>query len=156
MHPMTNPDRALFRTTLAILFLGTPAVPVAFFLWSLATFGSFRVGVEYLRGAPVAADSPKLFAGRGIRGQRLTVLPSITNLTNQAIRVSGVTKSCACLIADHLPFVLPPKQTTKIPVDILLGDTTGEFSYRIVFYVETETQVPLIFTVNGTVDPMTR
>ena len=145
-----------YRRTHVILLLGISVVPVTFLLWSFATFGSVRVGVACLRGATVAAETPRLFAGRGKPGQQLRVLPSIVNLSNQALRVSGATKSCACLMTDQFPLELPPKQTLQIPIDIQLGDKSGEFSHQIVFYVETETQVPIMFIINGAVDAMTK
>ena len=55
-------------------------------------------------------------------------------------------------MTDQFPLELPPKQTLQIPIDIQLGDKSGEFSHQIVFYVETETQVPIMVIINGAVE----
>lgn len=58
----------------------------------------------------------------------------VRNLTDQPVRILGVTTSCACVSTAKLPVVVPPRETRPMPVALHLEGAQPGFIVQTATY----------------------
>lgn len=76
---------------------------------------------------------------------------TLTNRTQQTVRVLGATRLCGhvCLTAEGLPAAIPPLSARSIRVHVAAGSIPGAFSQEIAFYTNSPGQAEVVLTFVG-------
>lgn len=87
---------------------------------SSLVFGSVEVAVAKLRGESVTV-TPYVDFGSGKPGEQLEATATVTNYTNEPVRLIGGTTDCSCATVDDFPLTIPPgeKVTFRIRLTVL-------------------------------------
>jgi hypothetical protein len=115
--------------------LGVAVVVGGSLAWGVINFGSLYHAWLYAGGVRVTIQPRLVTVQEGKAGDVREAVFSISNLTDQPVRVVGVTTSCTCVSYEKLPIVLPPKGTKEMHVSFqLLTPSNGISVQSVVFH----------------------
>ena len=131
-------------TTIILVSIGFASLCVA----GIRQFGSVSAALAYLRGDGLIPDVYTRSFGIVDKNERPTIEFSLTNYTEQPIKVVGSNSSCTCLVTSDLPMVVPPHARSTLRVAARSRSRPGPYSERI--HLLTETGVSeLVLIVRG-------
>lgn len=93
-------------------------------------FGSVEAAIANLRGESLSVTSYLDF-GRGKPGEMLEATATVTNYTNEPVRLIGGTTDCSCATIDDFPLTIPPggKATFRIRLKVV-ADKGGQLTRK--------------------------
>ncbi len=95
---------AWLATTIGLVAIGLASL----LLGGIYRFGSAASALAYLRGDRLIPDTYTKTFGTVGKDEGPSVGFTLTNYTEQAIKVLGANASCTCLVASDMPIVVPP------------------------------------------------
>ena len=108
-------------------------------------FGSLEAAVANLRGDALSA-TPHVDFGTGKPGDSLEATVTVTNWTNQPIRVIGGTSDCSCTAIGELPVTVPPHGSRAITMRLTIPPTqSGAFARAALLWTDAEKQPTIRF-----------
>ena len=93
-------------------------------------FGSVEVAFAKLRGETVAV-TPYVDFGIGKPGETLEATATVTNYTNEPVRLIGGTTDCSCATIDDFPLTIPPGGKAEFRVRLkVVADKSGQLTRK--------------------------
>ena len=136
--------------------LGTAAAAAVLALlggafWLLA--GDPHHALSRLRGESITVEPAATSVGEEIAGASRSFSVTLTNHTNQPVRIIGGTAGCGCIATGDLPLRLPPGESGSIRVRIKFAGAPGRFQHRFTLYTDDKTQPVVTARFRGRVLP---
>lgn len=117
------------------LFIGVLGIIIGIFsVW----FGSVEEATAYFRGDSISIQPQIVYLGRESEGSVQDGMITITNWSNEPIRVIGVSLPCNCALADKLPITIPSKEGSRFQIRYYFVGNPGLFTKNAIIYVETK------------------
>ena len=114
----------------------------------VAVYGTPQAALARLKGELVVVSPSYLDLGTGQRGTSLESAVSVTNWTDEPIRLIGGTYDCSCITAD-LPLTIPPGESREVTVRMTIPNSArGTLTKRAEFTTDYSRQRNLQFVVN--------
>ena len=134
-------------TTVIIICLTLGVIVV----YGCVRFGSVRSAVAYLRGQRLIVDSQSRSAGALAIGDRRFVQFKLGNHSVHPVTVLGSRSSCTCLVAEDLPFAIPPSGTRQVRVRVHPVEGQGPFTQRVTLFTDCPGQAEVVLQISGSV-----
>ncbi len=121
-------------------------------VWAIINFGSLYHALLYAGGARVTIEPRAVTVPEGKEGDAREVVFLIRNLTDNPVRVVGVTTSCTCVSTERLPVVLPARGAKELHVALRLAKSpTGSIVQSVIYHTDHPAAPNLAVTVTGRV-----
>jgi Protein of unknown function (DUF1573) len=117
-------------------------------LEAILHFGSVASSLAYLRGEGLIPDAYARSFGTVSKRTRPSVEFSLTNYTEQPIKVLGSNSSCTCLVTSDLPMVIPPSGRAILKVSARAKSRLGPYSERVSILTDSS-ESKLVLNVQG-------
>lgn len=95
-----------------------------------ARYGSIDAAIASLRNERLSVNPGMVDMGHGTPGESHEAAVTLTNRTDQPIRLIGGTSDCSCSVLGDLPVTIPPGEARSIAVTVLFPNAPGIFMRR--------------------------
>ncbi|MCI0461710.1 MAG: DUF1573 domain-containing protein [Gemmataceae bacterium] len=129
---------------LGILVLGSLLIGLAH-----VAFGSLPAAIAYLRGERISISPRLVDVGAGARGEEREVAVTVSNWTDQPIRLIGGTADCSCTVLDDLPVTIAPQESRSVSIRVSLSGAPGIFTRKAGFLIDDESVQRIHFRLTG-------
>jgi hypothetical protein len=146
---------ALFRPRSSLLFVYVWTVILTGFILSVLAlcgvgrFGSVGASIAYLRGERLVAESPSRSIGSVRPGEDARLGFLLRNLSGDPITVLGARSECACVVAEDLPFAVPPSGGREVGVRLRAPEASGPFTERVALFTDCPGQADVVLCISG-------
>ena len=119
--------------------------------FAYARYGSVDAAIADLRSERLSVNPSMVDMGQGTPGESHEAAVTLTNRTDQPIRLIGGTSDCSCSVLGDLPVTIPPGEARAIIVTVQFAKTPGIFSRRAELSVDDEGFRRVGFRITGRV-----
>jgi hypothetical protein len=120
--------------------------------WSALKFGSWRIGLEYLRGDSLVVHDRTLALGRIPVGAEALGRIDVSNVAARTVTIKEVRATGNRMVVERFPLAIDPKQTKRLSV-IVRAEKQGDLKEDILVLSDAEHQQVLSVTAKATVVP---
>jgi hypothetical protein len=110
-----------------------------------------RREIARLRGDALFIGETELDAGMKRKDELDSIPVQIENLTTSDIRLIGGVASCACVVTDDLPLVIPAKGKATANVKVKFIGSVGRFRHTFTWYTDAPSQLKFSGGITGRV-----
>lgn len=111
-------------------------------------FGSVEAAVAKLRGENLVLTPSYVDFGSGKPGETLEATATVTNYTDEPVRLIGGTTDCTCATVDEFPLTIPPGETASFRIRLkVIGDKGGQLTRTVAVRTDFSTRPLLQFQI---------
>jgi hypothetical protein len=115
-------------------------------------FGSVEAAVAKLRGESLSV-TPYVDFGSGKPGETLEATATVTNYTDEPVRLIGGTSDCTCVTVEDFPLTIPPGERASFRVRLnVISNTGGQFTRAVTVRTDCPSRPVLQFRIGCRVE----